>query len=347
MAKLIPFRRPESVSEQCAKWIAKIDRGLSAAERDELGAWLAVDPVRRHQMFEMAKLWDDLEVLDELSGLVTLPPAPVRIASWFVPSLLAIGAVAGVTAVLLIAPNYSAPTATPTASAIPATIHARDVVLTTAVGEYRSERLADGSIVQLNTDSALAVDFASAERRVELERGEAQFNVEHDAQRPFVVTAGDYLIRAVGTAFNVRLLEGGAFEVTVTEGRVRIAEKSEAGARDPESLAFLDAGETARYDGASHSIDTLTDEDVRGRLAWQRGMLVFKGESLETALAEVTRHTGVRFEFADDAARRIRLGGYFRANDVDGLTQSLQQNFSIDTRRVGSELIIVSSKPTE
>src|SRR6185312_11131352 len=74
---------------------------------------------------------------------------------------------------------------------------------TTAIGEQRTCKLQDGSMVYLNTDSRLEVDFSKAVREVRLVRGEALFVVEHDTRRPFIVRSGDTSVRAVGTQFNV------------------------------------------------------------------------------------------------------------------------------------------------
>src|ERR1700688_1527294 len=91
----------------------------------------------------------------------------------------------------------------------------------TAIGEQAAVALPDGSSFDLNTNSRIWVDYSQRQRVIRLERGEAFFNVAHDTQRPFWVRAGDYWVRAVGTAFNVYLTPTGV-EVTVSEGAVKV-----------------------------------------------------------------------------------------------------------------------------
>ena len=75
-------------------------------------------------------------------------------------------------------------------------------------------------MLTLNTDSELSVDYSGDNRIIHLSRGEVNFDVAKDPHRPFVVYAGDGLVWAVGTAFNVRLIED-SVDLTVTEGRVK------------------------------------------------------------------------------------------------------------------------------
>jgi transmembrane sensor len=78
------------------------------------------------------------------------------------------------------------------------------------------------------------------------------------------------------------------------------------------------------------------------RLAWQRGMLIFQGETLEVVLSEIDRYTNTDFLLADDSLRSVRIGGYFRAGDIDGLLIALRENFNIDSRRDEKNRIILS-----
>ena len=91
----------------------------------------------------------------------------------------------------------------------------------TAIGEQAAVALPDGSSFDLNTNSRIWVDYSQRQRVIRLERGEAYFKVAHDTHRPFWVRAGDYWVRAVGTAFNVYLRPTGV-EVTVSEGTVKV-----------------------------------------------------------------------------------------------------------------------------
>ena len=92
----------------------------------------------------------------------------------------------------------------------------------TRIGEQNTITLVDGSVIQLNTDSQIQVNYLGNQRNIVLTAGEAHFDVAKDPQRPFVVSAGEGMVRAVGTAFSVRL-DQQAVKVIVTEGKVALA----------------------------------------------------------------------------------------------------------------------------
>src|SRR5690606_14686343 len=102
----------------------------------------------------------------------------------------------------------------------------RPQVYSTGIGEQRTVKLADGSIVHLNTDSSLRVEYSPATREVHLVEGEALFVVAKEPARPFRVEAGQTTVQALGTQFNVYRRAGG-IEVSVIEGAVRVADKQD------------------------------------------------------------------------------------------------------------------------
>ena len=324
MAKLLRFPARRRVEEETSVWLGRLDRGLEPGERAELDAWLAADPGHGRTLLRMAALWDNLDILGELSGLIALPQTRAQPAAWR-PVAIAAAAVLVVLASLAGYLHLTRPAAPVIASNVGDGRPAEKIragerleapVYSTRIGEQRTERLPDGSLVQINTASRLEVRYDDVERRVALLTGEAQFDVQHDPSRPFIVEAGGRTIRAVGTAFNVRIRDQCSVEVAVTEGRVVIASLARS-VGDAVLLPENDAGTVAVSAGQVVSIDdgrrTLQDvstEEMNDRLAWQRGMLVFDGEPLASALSEVTRYTGVRFEFGDEQVARIRVSGF-------------------------------------
>ncbi len=338
------FTSLQTIEEESSLWLSKIDRGLSEEDRQQIGEWLAAEPRHRETLLRLAGLWDQLDVLGELSGLIPLPAPSERALArrrlaWM-GGLAVAGVAALAVAVLLRVP--SEPRDNAQASAV-ATASPPESLLTTAVGEQRSVTLEDGSVVQLNTSTTLRVAFASKERSLELQRGEAQFDVQPDSNRPFVVRAGDHAVRAVGTAFNVRVGSSPAdarrFEVIVTEGRVRVTTRNNSS--KTQSLAEVSAGEVLSLRNAQPAVAAVSVDDLADRLAWQRGMMIFEGEPLESALAEVERYTNVRFRIEGVGLRRMRIGGFYKVGDVEGLVRSLEQNLGVRADRRG-ELIELS-----
>jgi transmembrane sensor len=341
------------VEEEASVWLARVDAGLTPERRAELGEWLRADPRHRDTFVRMAAMWDEIDVLQELAELFPLPertrpatPARYRWAAGAVAGLVAVGLLATLTyrgsdVVPAPADHVSARTTTP-APAMREAVEAPSR-LVTAVGQQRAARLPDGTMVQLNTATDLRVAFTRSQRKVVLRSGEAQFDVFHDASRPFVVQVGTRTVRAVGTAFNVRVAPD-RVTVVVTEGRVAIADSDARATQTAAHEVQVVAGEVAEL-GATAPVVRPTDPVGRDALlAWQRGMLVFRGEPLGAALAEVERYTSVRFEIGDAEARELRIGGYYRIGDVDGLVRSLQENFPLVISRHGDIVTVESAE---
>jgi transmembrane sensor len=366
MADLLAFKTRRRIDEEASLWLSRLDRGLAADERAQLGEWLAADARHGRALVAMAALWDDMELLRELSGLLELPPrsrpsTPVARWPW-----IALGAAVplALLALFLLRPQWPPGTGTAAAAASPSPATGAEggsggagtsapgegSAYATRLGEQRTEVLADGSIVKLNTSTRIRVAFGARERRVEVVSGEAHFEVQHDAARPFVVSAAGRRIRALGTAFNVRLARDGALRLTVTEGRVVVTRPAGAAPSAPggaPARAEVVAGEQLLAAGAGElgwTVQPLPPETLANHLAWQRGMLVFDGEPLEDALAEVARYGEVRFEIPDERLRRMRIGGVYKSGDIDGLVRSLERNFDLVVTRGPGGRIVVSGR---
>lgn len=193
----------------------------------------------------------------------------------------------------------------------------------TDVGERRTVRLADGSLLRLNTDSVVEVAFAPRQRRLRLVRGEASFDVAHDRARPFVVEAQGAVVRAVGTAFAVRLRTD-LTEVTVTHGIVAVQDGDA-----PEH--HVAAGRAAAVRQGTIAVTPLTAPDITRRLAWQRGRLDFDGDTLAQAVEEFNRYRAKPIVIGDPALAALRVGGSFRSDQSDEFAQAVAASFGIRT----------------
>jgi transmembrane sensor len=185
----------------------------------------------------------------------------------------------------------------------------------TGVGERRRIVLEDGSIIQLNTASAVSVDYSARLRRISLGAGEAAFEVAKDAARPFVVAAADGQIEAVGTVFNVRR-DGAETDVTVNEGAVAVRYLDAQDIR-------LTAGQHATYGPSGISGPTPTDADTA--MAWQRGRLIFNRRPLGEVVAELRRYRIKPIVIANDEARALLITGVFDLADSDLLLREITQ----------------------
>lgn len=210
-------------------------------------------------------------------------------------------------------------------------------VYATAVGEQRSIRLADGSVLYLNTTSRARIRFSDTARDIELD-GEGLFVVAPDRERPFRVKAGHTTIQAIGTQFNVES-RSGDIKVSVLEGKVKVADRAGQSATLERSTEFLGAGEEAviANDGR---IAKRTSPDVAAATAWRERRLIFHGETLEAIAAEVNRYNPRRFRIEGEAARTKRLVGTFAADDPAALLRFLQQYEDLAVQVTADEFIV-------
>ncbi|MFT3967626.1 MAG: FecR domain-containing protein [Sphingobium sp.] len=206
----------------------------------------------------------------------------------------------------------------------------------TGIGEERMVRLADGSLVHLNTDSAIEVALGAEQRDINLLRGEARFDVAHDTNRPFIVTAGGSSIRAVGTSFTVRMRPE-LTELMVIEGKVAVRDGTM-----PSTMVA--AGTAAAIRGGTVATTRLAPQQVAQRTAWQQGMLTFGGETLAQAVEECNRYRHVPLVIGDPQIASIRIGGTFRADGGDQFVLALEHGFGIRSIRGGDAVLLLSAQ---
>jgi transmembrane sensor len=202
--------------------------------------------------------------------------------------------------------------------------------------------LADGSTVELNHGGKIETDFTAATRRVRLVRGEAHFTVTKNPARPFIVEAGGVAVRAVGTAFDVRHATG-AVEVLVTEGKVQV-ERPVPPSASPVALPLavaaptpLVAGERAVVDinapTAPPVVAAVTPSEMAHALAWQGVRLEFAALPLAEVVTEFNLRNRQQLVVADAATGKLRVGGNFRADNVDGFVRLLEATFGVTALR--------------
>lgn len=197
------------------------------------------------------------------------------------------------------------------------------VTYSTGVGEQRTLRLADGSKVQLDTDSKLRVRISGVERQIELARGQAFFSVARDASRPFVVEAGDTKIRALGTRFDVRR-RAGDVQVVLTEGKVRVDGRKEG----QPSAWILAPGDTITV-GKKTPSPAIRRADVEAATSWTQGRLTFQDQPLASAIAEVNRYSSEKIVLTDPSQAKARVSGSFEAGDTEAFLTAITDLYGL------------------
>ncbi|KAF1706609.1 FecR family protein [Pseudoxanthomonas sacheonensis] len=210
----------------------------------------------------------------------------------------------------------------------------------TAIGDLRSVPLSDGSNATLSSDSKMLVSLSNGERRIDLEQGEAFFEVAKDPGRPFVVSAGGRQVVAVGTRFAVRR-SGADLRVVVTEGTVRL--QSEAGTgpqRMPTTL--LHAGNVALAGSRGVLVRTGTVEEAERDLDWRSGYLTFRNTPLADAAAEFNRYNARKIVMGDAQVSAMRVGGNFRWSNTEAFVRLLEQGFPVRVERQPDRIVLHS-----
>ena len=183
----------------------------------------------------------------------------------------------------------------------------------TMVGEQKVATLEDGTRIALNTDTRLSVRYEEKKRSITLDDGEAMFEVARNPARPFVVTAGNKSVTAIGTSFIVRKT-GGVVTVTLISGKVRVdTHPSSAGAPSVQST-MLTPGE--RFAVAGDAAAMVTPVSSEAATAWRRGQVIFNDTPLSAAIAELNRYGGPQIDIADPRLGGLTVSGVFATNDT-------------------------------
>ena len=341
MKKVIQFPDQAKIQEEAAQWLARLDRGdLDDSDRRNLKAWLAASPANQKALNRMIGLWGEIDCLGLLGQDFPLHTGKPR-RRWRRTFVLAGMAAA---AIMLLAVGLLVKGIHPFQGKISSPAVAPDLVFRTELGEQSKVTLKDGSILNLNTDSEASVFYSEGERRVYLSRGEAHFEVASNADRPFVVYAGGGRVRALGTAFNVKLADE-KIEVFVDEGVVEVSanakksgdfessmglpsDRSDPGSAAPTSVV-LERGHAATYAEQIIRAEKVPEQRIDQRTAWRRGKWIFQGETLTEVLDEVSRYSDVDFVIGDPKLAEMRVGGYFDIGDIDGLMEVLESGLGI------------------
>jgi transmembrane sensor len=338
MSEILRLRTRAEIDEEAAAWVWRMESETAdAADRQAFESWLRRDPRHRRASDELSRVWAALDGLEDLprgekiaavAQASTLAAARKRRISW----------AAAAAAVLVLG----------IAAALWTQRGSERQTLATAVGEHRSVTLADGSTVTLNTNTLLDALLWRNSREIYLRRGEAHFQVTHDSARPFLVHAGDAVIRAVGTQFDIRLRSDQHVDVVVDEGRVEVQSAkplAEGPARSAKSTQrALRAGEQLSTATADYAVTPMSPGQLSSGLAWREGAIVFDGESLGEAVAEIGRYTDARIIISDPEIAALRVGGRFRTDNVQGFFDALPSALPVSVRRTPDGLVYLDPR---
>jgi len=350
-SSVVIFPEMKSIQAQASEWMAKLDSGDPTPEElNKFIAWVNADSAHRQAMDEMIGFWADMNVLTQ----IVLPREKKGNRKIGAPSLWRWSS--AVATILVVAVSFWFG---------PQFQNSDPLVYTTKVGEQKTIELSDHTTVFLNTNSRIEVNYNDRRRGVKLVRGEAHFDVFHQPSIPFEVHAGSGLVTAIGTAFSVQIRKVN-IEVLVTEGIVEIGILTEgsgqnypeseyhekpteinievAGNSTPSGKVQVKAGSMVTFDGdqVAH-VKRLVDKQIEEKLSLRQGLLVFKNESLERVVAEVSRYTNLAIIIPERKSREVKVGGIFKVGDTESMFEALREGFGIYAEYVSDDLVYLIS----
>jgi len=329
------------IAQDAADWFVAGRAGLTADERNDFATWLKASPVHVEEYLALEVIGRNLraaceasqnsidELLDRARREEDSPVRPfwarlvegLRTPSprWQAAAMAT--AVLGVVSFgLLVLWSLRAVVHVSTPAAVTA-LH-----FETRHGEQQTHRLADSSILHLNTDTAVTVRYGDNERLVVLTSGEAEFEVAHGPERPFRVFAGRAEIVDLGTKFDVRL-EDKETLVTVIEGRIVVGRSAPAESGRPNQgytpqLVQVNAGQQITIDGEWPAAPVAVD--AQRTTSWLHRQIMFENEPLERVASEFNRYAQKPIEIATPALRNLKVSGVFATDNTSAFIAFLR-----------------------
>lgn len=331
---------PESAADidaSAARWVVRSNEGLDTCAARELAHWRASDPRHEGAFQRLAAVSDALQRARR-SGAAGAIAAELKARAGHRRHRRRALAGAGLAAILMLAAGrwMQSQRSELAMGQAPA-----------AAANESIQRLPDGSLVELNGQSKIAVNFEPGFRRVELVQGEALFSVAKNPDRPFIVRANGVEVRAVGTAFNVRLEKTGV-EVLVTEGKVKLEDAAHgssllARAADGEPGTLV-AGQRARVEASrpgTAEVMPVAPGELAERLAWRRTRVEFSGIELAQAVDRINRSNRIQISLESAALGRLRLTGSFLSDDAETFSRLVAETFDLEAeKRDGGRIIL-------
>ena len=317
-----PAMSAKDVRAHAADWIGRRD-GSNWSEQDQtaLDTWLAQSPAHAIAFLRAEAAWSRADLLGDLRHPAQDIPAPAA-KHWTVSALKVAAAFVIVAAIGGVAASYF--------------LQPRDRTYSTPLGGRETINFADGSRVELNTDTVIRARMTTDQRIIWLEKGEAYFQVKHDSVHPFVVVAGERRITDLGTKFIVRR-DSAKLEVAVAQGRVWL---DAAGKQTPSQSALLAPGDVAMATANSVSVTRKTTQALATEMSWRHGVLVFKHTALADAASEFNRYNRQKLIIADAIAAQRTIGGTFPTGDVELFSRVVRDVLGLKVQNNGNEIVI-------
>jgi transmembrane sensor len=308
-----------AVEARAANWLQRREFfDWSAEDQAELDAWLEQSAANLVTYLRLEAAWTRASRLTALRSPMRAATEPPPRKNLLPIALKSVAALAVVAVVGVTGANYL--------------LRPQEAIYATPVGGHRTIALADGSRIDLNTDTVLAVRGRAAR----LEKGEAYFQIRHDPGHPFVVVAGDHRIADLGTKFLVRS-QPGRLEVSLVEGKA-LVETTETAAQP--QAALLTPGDVAIATTDALTLRRKPEAELANKLGWRQGLLIFKHTTLVDAAAEFNRYNDQKLIVADQSTGALKIYGTFRANNAAQFAAAAQTLLGLRLKRTGRDIVM-------
>ncbi|HET9160787.1 MAG TPA: FecR domain-containing protein [Caulobacteraceae bacterium] len=320
----------DQAMDAAVDWLMRRSAGpLAPAEVDAFEAWLADAPENRQAYEEVEWIWAAAAAAEGQPRIEARRRRILAAVEWSHPARRAIAAT--LMAGILGLGGFGVHVLTGPKPLVTQSFR-------TAVGQQATVSLPDGSVVTLNTDTVVRTRADGARRLVYLDKGQAFFKVAHDRRHPFVVNAAGRTVTALGTAFDVRL-ENGGLKVVLVEGKVRVESKSRPLAqpsdiaRDPDHPLQAETARVQQATEMSAGSELVASNDADWRLmrvdtaratSWLHRQIVFDDESLGDIVDEMNRYTPNKMTIDDPSLARRRLSGIYTVGDLAAFSEALK-----------------------
>ncbi len=350
-----------TVRYHAAQYVARLCSGeMSREDQSRIRAWKRCD-ARHAKEFDMAlQNWDSAGLLADDDDMLALcdgqrHPSIVASATEYVAEFwprMALAATVLVAVVIGFNRAFIDPVGAPVVELIS---------YQTRVGEQKKVELSDGSVIELNTDSRLLLDYTEKQRRVILDRGEAFFEVAKDSVRPFSVEIGARAVTALGTQFNV-MKNREQLTVAVTEGVVALHPKDQLHSPTAPNLSpftqlenhsdqyILAAGAVATLADSGPDLDGLPDwtvsaiEDPNLIATWRKGFVSFEGQSLYQVVQQINRYTQRKIQIEDVSLMQLKVNAVLHLNRVDSILAAFEASLPVKAKRYPDAIILAKQE---
>ncbi|HEV2561631.1 MAG TPA: FecR domain-containing protein [Rhizomicrobium sp.] len=308
------------VDTRAADWVQRRQFwNWSDSDQARLDDWLAESMAHRVAYWRLKAAYARTDRLAALRR-----PANEKSARFRFSPLLTSIAAAAVIAVIggAVIANYS--------------LRPQDRTYVTPVGGHQIVSFADGSKIELNTNTAIRARMTTEQRTIWLDRGEAYFQVKHDAAHPFVVMIGDRRVTDLGTRFIIRR-QTGQTEIAVVQGAVRFDAPD---VQSSAQIAMLRPGDVAMVTADSMSITKRSSNELGKELSWRHGVVVFNRTTLADAASEFNRYNVRKIVIADPAAASLAIDGTFSTTDEAAFIDAARTIFGLRVNGKGRDIVI-------